>query len=148
MAPPKDTKVSWLSLQQTQSCRWTVFMLTGAKEDQRQDEFLKERKETAELADPKATKVVPVQCQAVPEVGGVSCCATPGVPVQLSDVPGRAVPREISGAVPVREKEAVANASQRAPVVQLNKHSCGGGVPGKLWSDSCERRKRRLPMSA
>uniref|UniRef100_A0ACB8ER21 Uncharacterized protein n=1 Tax=Sphaerodactylus townsendi TaxID=933632 RepID=A0ACB8ER21_9SAUR len=37
------------------------------QEDQRQDEFLKEL-ETAELADPKATKVVPVQCQAVPEV--------------------------------------------------------------------------------
>uniref|UniRef100_A0ACB8FIC0 Uncharacterized protein n=1 Tax=Sphaerodactylus townsendi TaxID=933632 RepID=A0ACB8FIC0_9SAUR len=38
------------------------------QEDQRQDEFLKELTETAEFADPRATKVVPVQCQAVPEV--------------------------------------------------------------------------------
>uniref|UniRef100_A0ACB8F5I2 Uncharacterized protein n=1 Tax=Sphaerodactylus townsendi TaxID=933632 RepID=A0ACB8F5I2_9SAUR len=84
-----------LSLQQTQSCRWTVFMLTGAKEDQRQDEFLKERKETAELADPKAIKMVPVQCQAVPEVEAKSVAnALPTCPaVQLNDVPAEAVPR-------------------------------------------------------
>uniref|UniRef100_A0ACB8FCC4 Uncharacterized protein n=1 Tax=Sphaerodactylus townsendi TaxID=933632 RepID=A0ACB8FCC4_9SAUR len=36
------------------------------QKDQRQDEFLKEL--TAEFADPRATKMVPVQCQAVPEV--------------------------------------------------------------------------------
>uniref|UniRef100_A0ACB8GD47 Uncharacterized protein n=1 Tax=Sphaerodactylus townsendi TaxID=933632 RepID=A0ACB8GD47_9SAUR len=58
-----------LSLQQIQSCRWIGSVHADwCQEDQRQDEFLKELTETAELADPsKATKVVPVQCQAVPE---------------------------------------------------------------------------------
>uniref|UniRef100_A0ACB8FQB1 Uncharacterized protein n=1 Tax=Sphaerodactylus townsendi TaxID=933632 RepID=A0ACB8FQB1_9SAUR len=55
---------------------------------------LKERKETAELADPKAIKMVPVQCQAVPEVEAVSCQRLRRAPaVQLNDASCGAVPR-------------------------------------------------------
>uniref|UniRef100_A0ACB8FNS8 Uncharacterized protein n=1 Tax=Sphaerodactylus townsendi TaxID=933632 RepID=A0ACB8FNS8_9SAUR len=85
-----------LSLQQFQSCRWMVFMLDWCQEDQRQDEFLKERKETAELADPKAIKVVPVQCQAVPEVEAKSVAnalRTCSSSAAESIVPAGAVPR-------------------------------------------------------
>uniref|UniRef100_A0ACB8G2L4 Uncharacterized protein n=1 Tax=Sphaerodactylus townsendi TaxID=933632 RepID=A0ACB8G2L4_9SAUR len=100
------------------------------QEDQRQDEFLKERKETAELADPKAIKVVPVQCQAVPEVEAKSVAnALPTCPaVQLNDVPAEQYPGDRETVpypgdretVPVREKEAVANALPTCPAVQLN----------------------------
>uniref|UniRef100_A0ACB8G457 Uncharacterized protein n=1 Tax=Sphaerodactylus townsendi TaxID=933632 RepID=A0ACB8G457_9SAUR len=85
------------------------------QKDPRQDEFLKELKETAELADPKAIKVVPVQCQAVPEVEAKSVAnALPTCPaVRLNDVPAERY-REYREMVPVRGKEAVANASQRA----------------------------------
>uniref|UniRef100_A0ACB8EGX7 Uncharacterized protein n=1 Tax=Sphaerodactylus townsendi TaxID=933632 RepID=A0ACB8EGX7_9SAUR len=69
------------------------------QEDQRQDEFLKELAEVAELADPKAIKVFQFQCQAVPEVeakwlpSALPMCPT----VQLSSVPAEQYPGDRGG---------------------------------------------------
>uniref|UniRef100_A0ACB8FNF3 Uncharacterized protein n=1 Tax=Sphaerodactylus townsendi TaxID=933632 RepID=A0ACB8FNF3_9SAUR len=83
------------------------------QEDQEvRDEFLKERKETAELADPKAIKMVPVQCQAVPEVEAVSCLTPTAMAVQRN-APGGAVPADRK-MIPVREKAGGYSASQRS----------------------------------
>uniref|UniRef100_A0ACB8FFK6 Uncharacterized protein n=1 Tax=Sphaerodactylus townsendi TaxID=933632 RepID=A0ACB8FFK6_9SAUR len=110
------------------------------QEDQRQDEFLKERKETAELADPKAIKVVPVQCQAVPEVEAVANALPTCPAVQLNNVPAERY-REVRKTIPVREKEAqLPTPSQRAQPVAAEQRSCGA-VPGSSQTIPVAREK-------
>uniref|UniRef100_A0ACB8G4S0 Uncharacterized protein n=1 Tax=Sphaerodactylus townsendi TaxID=933632 RepID=A0ACB8G4S0_9SAUR len=87
------------------------------QEDQRQDEFLKERKETAELADPKAIKVVPVQCQAVPEVGG-GCAAPSGVPSSAAEQ--RSCGASTGDEVPVPETDPESSKSRDSVVQDLS----------------------------
>uniref|UniRef100_A0ACB8FK78 Uncharacterized protein n=1 Tax=Sphaerodactylus townsendi TaxID=933632 RepID=A0ACB8FK78_9SAUR len=68
------------SAKQTQSCRWTSVHADWCQEDQRQDEFLKELKESQlELCfDPKAIKMVPVQLRpGSPEVEARVSCQRP-----------------------------------------------------------------------
>uniref|UniRef100_A0ACB8F8S2 Uncharacterized protein n=1 Tax=Sphaerodactylus townsendi TaxID=933632 RepID=A0ACB8F8S2_9SAUR len=98
----------------------------GAKEDQRQDEFLKERKETAELADPQSYQrwFRPVQCQAVPEVEER--------PPQ--SVPSGAAEQRSCGAVLRRSRAGSCEKERRLPKAALRDAS------GKAEQRSCGKR--------